>query len=174
MTLAVLYLVLIVGCSVLRLSPFFSPSLDPCYELGGYQGAEPGAAHYKPLEPYEIRGVRYYPREDYGYDETGISSWYGPGFHGKQTANGEIYDQMALTAAHKTLPLPSCVRVTNLENGQSVVLRVNDRGPFHGERIIDVSQRAAQLLGFEEQGTARVRVQMLGDVSIAMKEYITG
>lgn len=93
------------------------------------------------------------------YDEVGIASWYGPKFHGRPTANGEIYDMNALTAAHTTLPLPSIVRVTNLENGRSMLLRVNDRGPFVKGRLIDVSRRAAQLLGFAAKGTARVRVE---------------
>lgn len=118
-------------------------------------------AHYKIGKPYQVSGTWYYPQEDFEYVETGISSWYGPGFHGKKTANGEIYDQMAMTAAHRTLPLPSVVRVTNLKNGRSVVLRVNDRGPFAKERIIDVSQAAAQKLGFEVSGTAQVRVEIL-------------
>jgi rare lipoprotein A len=99
------------------------------------------------------------------YDETGIASWYGPGFHGQYTANGEIYDQNGLTAAHKTLPLPSMVRVTNLDNGRSIVVRVNDRGPFVNGRIIDLTRRDAQLLGFIDQGTAKVRVQILKDES---------
>lgn len=109
--------------------------------------------------PYRVANTWYYPKEDPSYDRTGVASWYGPGFHGKRTANGEIYNMNDLTAAHTTLPMPSYVRVTNLDNGRSMVLRVNDRGPFAKNRIIDVSRRAAQLLGFEHQGTARVRVQ---------------
>ncbi len=116
---------------------------------------------YKVGQPYQIDGVWYYPREDPDYDETGIASWYGADFHGKTTANGETYDMNALTAAHKTLPMPSSVRVTNLENGRSMVLRVNDRGPFVHGRIIDVSRRASQLLGFHKQGIAKVRVSVL-------------
>ncbi|RJF87365.1 septal ring lytic transglycosylase RlpA family protein [Oleomonas cavernae] len=115
------------------------------------------------LRPYQINGVWYYPKIDNAYDETGIASWYGEPFHGRKTAIGEIYDMNEMTAAHKTLHLPANVRVTNLENGRSVVLRVNDRGPFVNERIIDVSRRGAQLLGFQNQGTARVRVQVVGD-----------
>ncbi|WP_227010660.1 septal ring lytic transglycosylase RlpA family protein [Pelagibius marinus] len=116
---------------------------------------------YKVGRPYQIANVWYYPREDYAYDETGIASWYGPGFHGKSTANGEVYDQNAMTAAHRTLPMPSMVQVTNLENGRSVKVRINDRGPFAHGRIIDLSKRAAELLGFMKQGTAKVRVQIL-------------
>jgi rare lipoprotein A len=120
-----------------------------------------GKGNYKVGNPYQVAGTWYYPKEDFSYDETGIASWYGPGFHGKSTANGETYDQYAMTAAHKTLPLPSAVRVTNLGNGRAVTLRVNDRGPFSKNRIIDVSRKAAQLLGFEGKGTARVRVEIL-------------
>jgi rare lipoprotein A len=113
--------------------------------------------------PYQIDGVWYYPQEDPHYDKVGIASWYGPGFDGRPTATGEIYDMNALTAAHPPLPLPTNVEVTNLENGRSLVLRVNDRGPFVGQRVIDVSRRAAQLLGFIQQGTAKVRVRALPD-----------
>ncbi len=116
---------------------------------------------FKVGSPYQVKNIWYYPAVDYGYSETGIASWYGPGFDGKKTANGEIYDQYALTAAHRTLPMPSLVRVTNLGNGRSIKLRVNDRGPFSNNRIIDVSRRSAQLLGFELQGTAKVKVEIL-------------
>jgi rare lipoprotein A len=123
---------------------------------------------FKVGTPYQINGVWYYPAVDYAYAETGIASWYGPGFHGLATANGEGYDQNGLTAAHRTLPMPSMVRVTNLENGRQLALKVNDRGPFAHNRIIDVSRRAAQLLGFEQQGTARVRVEIMADESRQM------
>jgi rare lipoprotein A len=116
---------------------------------------------YKVGEPYQIGGVWYYPKVDYQYRETGIASWYGPGFDGKNTANGETFDRNSLTAAHRTLPLPSMVRVTNLENGRSIKVRVNDRGPFAHGRIIDLSQRAAQLLGFANKGTAKVLVEIV-------------
>ena len=124
-----------------------------------------GQGVYKVGNPYQVDGVWYYPAVDYAYAETGIASWYGPGFHGLATANGEGYDQNALTAAHRTLPMPSMVRVTNLENGRQLVLKINDRGPFAQNRIIDVSRRASQLLGFEQQGTARVRVEIMADES---------
>jgi len=116
---------------------------------------------YKLGRPYEVSGIWYYPTFDAYYDETGVASWYGKDFHGRSTANGEVYDMNALTAAHKTLPLPSRVRVTNLENGRALILRVNDRGPFVAGRIIDVSRRGAQLLGFHKLGTAKVRVEYL-------------
>ena len=109
--------------------------------------------------PYKVAGVWYYPKEEPYYDEVGHASWYGRDFHGKKTANGEIYNMNSLTAAHKTLPMPSYVKVTNLDNNRSIVLRVNDRGPFVAGRLIDVSRRAAQLLGFQKQGVTRVRIQ---------------
>lgn len=120
---------------------------------------------YKIGKPYKVNGVWYYPKVDYDYNETGIASWYGPNFDGKKTANGETYDQNAMTAAHKTLPLPTMVRVTNLENGRSIEVRINDRGPYAPGRIIDMSRRGAQLLGFMEKGTARVRVQVMKEES---------
>jgi rare lipoprotein A len=122
--------------------------------------------NYKVGTPYQINGVWYYPKEDPFYDETGVASWYGADFHGKATANGERYDMDALTAAHRTLPMPTVVRVTNLENGRSIKLRVNDRGPYARGRVIDVSRRAGNLLGFSEKGTARVRVQFEGRAEV--------
>ena len=133
-----------------------------------------GEGHYKVGTPYQIKGVWYYPKVNYSYDETGIASWYGPNFHGKKTANGEIFDQNAVSAAHKTIPLPSIVRVTNLDNGRSVVVRVNDRGPYAKSRIIDMSKRAAELLGFKDQGTARVRVELLADESRKVAAQMRG
>ena len=118
---------------------------------------------YKVGKPYEINGLWYYPKEDPYYNEVGIASWYGEKFHGKVTANGAIYDMNDLTAAHKTLPMPSKVRVTNLTNGRSLNLDINDRGPFVNGRIIDLSRRAAQLLGFQEDGLAMVRVQSISE-----------
>ncbi|HWT98439.1 MAG TPA: septal ring lytic transglycosylase RlpA family protein [Terriglobales bacterium] len=142
------------------------------------QPATPGAPQqpqpYKVGKPYQVDGVWYYPKVEMDYDETGIASWYGPGFHGQYTANGEVYDQNALTAAHKTLPLPSMVRVTNLENGRSIEVRVNDRGPFVNGRIIDLTRRDAQLLGFIDQGTAKVRVQVMKEESIALAAQASG
>ncbi|MFA4994729.1 MAG: septal ring lytic transglycosylase RlpA family protein [Bdellovibrionales bacterium] len=133
-------------------------------------GSATSGSYYKVGQPYRINNQWFYPREDYSYDETGIASWYGADFHDKKTANGEIYNKNELTAAHKTLPLPCLARVTNLDNGRSIVVRVNDRGPFSGSRIIDLSQRSAQLLGFEDMGTAKVRVQVLADESKAIAD----
>jgi len=117
---------------------------------------------WKVGRPYQIADQWYYPVEDDRYDSTGIASWYGPQFHKRQTANGEIFDMHKISAAHPTLPMPVMVRVTNLENGRALIVRVNDRGPFAGGREIDMSMRAAELLGFKEQGLAKVRVQYLG------------
>jgi peptidoglycan lytic transglycosylase len=129
----------------------------------------PGQPVYR-AEPYQVKGVWYTPRVDYGYDETGTASWYGPGFDQQLTADNEVYDMNGLSAAHKTLPLPSVVQVTNLQNGRSLRLRVNDRGPFVDGRIIDLSRRAAQLLGFETIGTAPVRVTILREESIQVAQ----
>src|SRR5579862_3089362 len=129
----------------------------------------PGQPIYR-IEPYQVKGVWYTPRVDYSYDETGTASWYGPGFDQQLTADNEVYDMNQLSAAHKTLPLPSVVQVTNLQNGRSLRLRVNDRGPFVDGRIIDLSRRAAQLLGFESSGTAPVRVRIMKEESIEVAE----
>jgi rare lipoprotein A len=124
-----------------------------------------GKIIYKVGKPYEIDGVWYYPKVDYKYVETGIASWYGPNFHRKKTANGETFDMNGVSAAHRTLPMPSLVRITNLNSGRSINVRVNDRGPFAHGRIIDLSRRAAQLLGFERAGTVPVRVEILAEES---------
>ena len=121
---------------------------------------------YKIGNPYRINGKWYYPAVNYDYDETGVASWYGPKFHGKKTANGETFDQNEISAAHKTLPLPSFVRITNLDNGKVLhKVRINDRGPFARKRIIDLSKKAAEVLGFANKGTANVRVQILENES---------
>jgi rare lipoprotein A len=136
---------------------------------GHHAHRPPGQPVYR-VEPYQVKGVWYTPQADYGYDETGTASWYGPGFDQQLTADNEIYDMNQLSAAHKTLPLPSVVQVTNLQNGRSLRLRVNDRGPFVDGRIIDLSRRAAQLLGFETTGTAPVRVKIMKEESIQVAE----
>ena len=162
---AVLLITLLAACASER-----GPNAGKPAGKGGE--APVGTPTYKVGQPYQINGNWYYPREDYSYDETGIASWYGEDFHGERTANGEIYNMDELTAAHKTLPLPSLARVTNLENGHSIVVRVNDRGPFSGARIIDLSKRAADLLGFRQKGTAKVRVQVLADESKAIADAL--
>ncbi|HET7211881.1 MAG TPA: septal ring lytic transglycosylase RlpA family protein [Methyloceanibacter sp.] len=121
-----------------------------------------GGGRYQIGEPYQVAGLIYTPREDPAYDRVGSASWYGELFHGRRTANGEIYDMDRLSAAHPTLPLPVYARVTNLNNGRSLVVRINDRGPFARDRVIDLSRRSAELLGFRNQGTATVRVKYLG------------
>src|SRR5215469_6964531 len=140
---------------------------------GPSQGGEV-AGHYRVGGPYQIKGIWYYPAVDYNYDRTGVASWYGEQFEGRLTANGEIFDLNQLTAAHTTLPMPSIVQVTNLENGRSLQVRVNDRGPFVDGRLIDLSRRSAQLLGFERRGTTLVRVKVLKDESIAAAEEAMG
>ncbi|MDX8394684.1 MAG: septal ring lytic transglycosylase RlpA family protein [Mariprofundales bacterium] len=119
-------------------------------------------SHYKIGTPYTISGKKYYPLQTSdGYDATGTASWYGPNFHGGKTANGEHFDMNAMTAAHLTLPLPTLARVTNLENGRSVIIRINDRGPFARDRILDLSRAAAEQLDVIAKGTAQVRIQAL-------------
>jgi rare lipoprotein A len=145
----------LVGCSELELGSHIAKKISmPSDE------ARP-IGYFKVGSPYRIKGRQYRPREKYQYTETGIASWYGPGFHGKMTANGEIFDENEFTAAHRTLQMPSIVRVTNLENGKSIILRVNDRGPFAHDRVIDLSSKAADVIGMKHKGTARVRVDVL-------------
>ena len=132
-------------------------------------GSAPGTGAYKVGNSYFVQGLRYHPAENFNYAATGIASWYGKKFHGRATANGETFDMNLVSAAHKTLPMPSLVRVTNLENGRSLIVRVNDRGPFARGRIIDMSRRGAQLLGFAVKGTARVRVEIMARESRLMK-----
>ena len=126
---------------------------------------EPRSRYGNPAS-YVVRGRRYQTKEDSkGHVERGVASWYGPGFHGRRTSSGERYDMYAMTAAHKTLPLPTYARVTNLENGRSAVVRINDRGPFHGPRVIDLSRAAAAKLGVLASGTAEVEVRALDPTS---------
>ena len=135
------------------------PVLTACGNSPRVVARWPATGAVKIGQPYEVAGKRYVPRDDRDYDETGLASWYGPGFHGKSTANGEPYDMESLTAAHKTLPMPSFVEVENLTNDRKLIVRVNDRGPFAPGRIIDLSRRAAQLLGVDRVGVAKVRVR---------------
>jgi rare lipoprotein A len=121
-----------------------------------------GGGQYLVGHPYRVAGHAYYPREMESYTAVGMASWYGAAFHGRRTANGEVYDMASITAAHPTMPLPSYARVTNVDNGYSVIVRVNDRGPYHGGRVMDVSSRAADVLGFKGMGTARVKVEYVG------------
>lgn len=144
-------------------------------QLGAHVGKQvysdsQSQGYFKIGSPYKIKGKRYYPKETYNHTETGTASWYGPNFHGKQTANGEIFNKYELTAAHRTLQMPSLIEVTNLSNGRSVVLRVNDRGPFAHNRVLDVSERAAELLGFKNAGTTKVRIKVLAEESLRVAE----
>lgn len=155
---------LLVGCLAGLLAACGSSSRGG----GGAGVAQRGT--YKVGAPYKIDGVTYTPQEEFNRTETGIASWYGPGFHGKSTANGERYDQSERTAAHRTLQMPAIVRVTNLDNGMSTVVRINDRGPFARSRIIDLSRTAAQELDIIARGTARVRIDQLSAESMAVRD----
>ena len=143
-----LLLLLVAGCASHKPRPATTP-----------RPAAAAAPGVKIGQPYQVLGKTYYPADDRTYDIAGIASWYGPTFHGLSTANGETYDQDGLTAAHKTLPMPSYVEVQNLDNGRVLTVRINDRGPFVDGRIIDLSRKSAQLLGVDRPGTAHVRVR---------------
>ena len=134
------------------------------YKLG--DRVPEGGGAYKIGKPYKIKGKWYTPKEDPYYEQVGVASWYGEYFHGRKTANGEWYDMERLSAAHPTLPLPTYARVTNLENGRTLVVRINDRGPYAHDREIDLSWAAARELGFVRQGTAKVRVKFIGNAPI--------
>jgi rare lipoprotein A len=125
-----------------------------------------GGGQYLVGHPYTIAGHTYYPTENESYTAVGLASWYGDAFQGRRTANGEIYDKESISAAHPTMPLPSYARVTNLGNGHSIVVRVNDRGPYHGGRVMDVSSRVADALDFKGAGTARVKVEYIGRAAL--------
>ncbi|ASY62954.1 Rare lipoprotein A precursor [Sinorhizobium sojae CCBAU 05684] len=139
-----------------------------------------GGGRFQVGKAYQVKGKWYKPKEEPGYNKTGMASWYGSAFHGRLTANGEVYDKYHLSAAHPTFPLPSYARVTNLENGTSVIVRVNDRGPYEYGRIIDVSSKTADLLDIKRKGSAKVRVQYVGraplegnDMPYLMASYVT-
>ena len=137
------------------------------YQSSTFSSKNPFAGGiYKIGEPYIIQDKMFFPEEDFSYREKGIASWYGQKFHGKKTANGEIFNMNLLTAAHRTLQLPSLVKVTNTSNKKSIILRVNDRGPFAKDRIIDVSKKAASLLGFQKEGTTEVIVEYYGKANV--------
>src|ERR1700712_5323719 len=141
-----------------RVDPKYGVSSSPRVVAFG-EPVPKGGGTYRVGKPYTVAGRMYVPEEDTGYRAEGMASWYGDDFHGRLTANGEVFDMASLTAAHPTLPMPSYARVTNLSNGKSLIVRVNDRGPYHGNRLIDVSNRAAELLEFKGNGVARVRVE---------------
>jgi rare lipoprotein A len=151
----------------------FARKVDPKYgvassprvvELG--ERVPKGGGVYRVGKPYIVAGRTYVPEENTSFRSEGLASWYGRDFHGRLTANGEVFDMESITAAHPTLPMPSYVRVTNLANKRSLIVRVNDRGPFHGNRVIDLSHKTAQLLGFKDHGVARVRVEYIGRAAL--------
>ena len=163
------------GLWALFLSVFLSACSDVQtrpYKKGGRQNAK--AIARATSRPYQIKGVWYYPQQHYAYEEVGLASWYGPGFHKKPTATGEAFDMHVVSAAHKTLPLPCVALVTNLETGRMLKVKVNDRGPFVKDRIIDLSKRAADLLGILNKGLIKVRVETLIEESVALNNTPKG
>lgn len=147
-------------------SPRLDAPIDVCGKGPRASRDLPRRGVYKIGKPYTVAGTTYVPAEDPNYDETGTASWYGDGFHGGPTANGEIYDMHLLTAAHKTLPMPSYAYVHNPVNGRTIMVRINNRGPFKGDRIIDLSREAARLLDFKARGLATVRVTYAGQAPL--------
>ena len=148
-----------------RVDPKYGVSSSPRVVAFG-EPVPKGGGVYRVGKPYTVAGKVYVPEEDVNYRAEGMASWYGDDFHGRLTANGEVFDMASLTAAHPTLPMPCYARVTNLANGKSLIVRVNDRGPYHGNRLIDVSNKAADLLEFKGNGIARVRVEYVGRAPI--------
>lgn len=148
-----------------KVDPKYGVSASPRV-VGFGEPVPKGGGTYRVGKPYQVAGRTYVPEDDRDYRAEGTASWYGHDFHGRLTANGEVFDMESITAAHPTLPMPSYVRITNLGNGRSIVARVNDRGPYHGNRLIDVSIKTAQLLGFHSNGTGRVRVEYVGPASL--------
>lgn len=162
--------ILLAGCSGGAADLFAGKEFFPASKMGvsasprvtTSRNVPKGGGRYQVGQPYTVAGKTFVPREQPDLDVTGQASWYGPAFHGRLTANGEVFDQYHLSGAHPTLPLPSYVRVTNVANGMSALVRINDRGPFSNNRVIDLSARTAEVLGFRQQGTANVRVQYVG------------
>ena len=174
--LAISFTILLSGCaetefitnllkeSTWEKTPYDEALVASEQELGKSKGS------YKVGNPYKIGSIWYYPKADFNLVETGIASWYGPNFHAKKTANGEVFNQNAMTAAHRTLQIPSFVKVTNLENGKSAIVRVNDRGPFKSGRVIDLSKKAANRLDYIKKGTARVKLEVMTSESKFLAE----
>jgi rare lipoprotein A len=159
--------------AVLCLANCSKSNIDPKYGVapstrvvGQGEAVPKGGGTYRVGRPYQVAGRTYVPEENPNYEADGIASWYGDVFHGRLTANGEVFDMNSISAAHPTLPIPSYVRVTNLRNNRSIIVRVNDRGPFHENRVIDVSVRAAKLLDFHQYGITRVKVQYVGRAAL--------
>lgn len=159
------------GCSSVesvgsKIDPTYGVEVSPRVVADG-EPVPKGGGSYKVGKPYQVAGRTYVPAEDVNYVAEGTASWYGKDFHGRKTANGEVFDMTSISAAHKTLPMPSYVRVTNLANKRSIVVRVNNRGPYVAGRLVDVSYRTAELLGFARFGVARVRVEYMGRAPLA-------
>jgi rare lipoprotein A len=148
-----------------KIDPRYGVSPSPRVVEPG-QPVPKGGGTYRVGKPYVVAGRTYYPEENRRYRREGIASWYGEDFHGRLTANGEVYDMDAISAAHPTMPMPSYARVTNLHNGRSLVVRVNDRGPYHADRVIDLSGKAADVLELRRAGTGRVRVEYVGPAAL--------
>lgn len=148
-----------------KLDPKYGVSASPRVVQSG-EAVPKGGGTFRVGRPYTVAGRMYVPEENLNYRAEGLASWYGDDFHGRLTANGEVFDMTSISAAHPTMPMPSYARVTNTHNGKSLIVRVNDRGPYHGNRVIDVSHRAAKLLEFDGRGTARVRVEYVGRASL--------
>jgi rare lipoprotein A len=176
-TVAVAACLMVANCAS---SGKFASRVDPKYGVSSSPRVvafgEPvpkGGGVYRVGKPYTVAGKVYVPEEDVHYRAEGLASWYGDDFHGRLTANGEVFDMAALTAAHPTLPMPCYARVTNLSNGKSLIVRVNDRGPYHNNRLIDVSNKAAELLDFKGNGVARVRVEYVGRAPLEGSDDLT-
>jgi rare lipoprotein A len=148
-----------------KVDPKYGTTLNPRVVEAG-QKVPKGGGVYRVGKPYVVAGRTYVPEENANYRSEGLASWYGGKFHGRLTANGEVFDQNSISAAHPTLPMPSYVRVTNLANRRSIVVRVNDRGPYRGDRVIDLSVKTAHVLGYHGNGVARVRVEYLGSAPL--------
>jgi len=166
LSLAALACLFLANCAS---SDQFARQVDPRYGVASSprvveegQPIPKGGGTYRVGKPYQVAGRMYVPEHDPAYRAEGMASWYGSDFHGRLTANGEVYDKDGISAAHPTLPMPSYARVTNLSNGRSIVVRVNDRGPYAKDRVIDLSSKTAELLGYKGHGVARVRVEYVG------------
>ncbi|WP_333822591.1 septal ring lytic transglycosylase RlpA family protein [Pinisolibacter sp.] len=160
---------LLAGCATSNTKTALLSGAEPVERVvGPHDKVTPGGGRYQVGRPYTIGGKTYYPHEDRNLDQSGVASWYGGDYHhGTKTANGEVFDRGAISAAHKTMPLPSYARVTNLTNGRSLVVRVNDRGPYVGSRIVDLSEKAADLLEMKRHGLGKVRIQYIGRAGLA-------
>src|ERR1035437_8651475 len=165
---------LVAGCLALaNCAGGLSGRVDPKYGVSSSarvvepgQPVPKGGGVYRVGKPYLVGGREYVPQEDVNYSAVGLASWYGDDFHGRYTANGEIFDMASISAAHPTMPLPSYARITNLANHRSIIVRVNDRGPYAAGRVMDVSARAAEMLDFKRMGTASVKVDYIGPAGL--------